>query len=264
MNHLGSISDLTFVAIQAALKAGEVLRKGYGTQSIITAKQGHQNIVTQYDKESEDCILSFIEERFPDHSFLAEESGLLKEKKDSILWIIDPLDGTSNFARHLPFFVVSIAAYHRDQGLCGVIYQPLTNELFVAEKGKGAFLNGAPLTVSSLSDLSTTTIGVGSPSHDVEHPFPYMDYFVKLFHLGVSFRNLGSAALGLAYVAAGRFDGLQIDYLHPWDVAAGKILIEEAGGKLTLYNGDPYQISVPSNVLATNQIIHNHLLLPRR
>lgn len=253
-------SYLTFVAMQAALKAGDILRKGFGCESIITAKPGHQNIVTEYDKASEDCIISLIAHNFPDHSFLAEESGATRQKKDSIVWIIDPLDGTSNFARHLPFFTISIAAYYQEQGLCGVIYQPITNELFVAEKNKGAFLNGSRLSVSPLSQLSETTICVGASYNSKEHPFPYIEHFANLLKLGVSFRNLGSAALGLAYVAAGKMDGFWMDYLYPWDIAAGKLLVEEAGGKVTLYSGEPYTVSIASNVLATNNIIHNKML----
>lgn len=262
-----NLSYMTFVATQAALKAGDILRKGFGNEYEITSKPGRQNIVTQYDKASEECIIHLIKHHFPTHTILAEESGLISGKDDSITWIIDPLDGTTNFAHHLPLFTISIAAYKKEKGLCGVIFQPLTNELFIAEKGRGAYLNGVRLFVSPTTRIEDSLIGAGFPYNipdDVipyKNPIPYMDHFLRLTRLGVTFRHLGSAALALAYVAAGKLDGFWIDHLHPWDLAAGKLLIEEAGGKLTRYTGKKHKIYIPSDIVATNQIIHNQMLI---
>lgn len=245
---------LTFVAIQAALKVGEILRKGFVEELEITAKPGHQNIVTQYDFLAEKSIISSIKEHFPHHSFLAEESGSAIVNDRSIVWIIDPLDGTVNFAHRLPLFTISIAAYLGEDGLCGVIYQPITNELFVAEKGKGAYLNGFKLSVSKTSKLEDSILGVGFP-YESSHS-PYINHFSKLIQSNASFRNLGSAALALAYVAAGKLDGFWIDHLCPWDLAAGKLLISEAGGKVTRYDNSEAKILDSSNIIATNQLLH--------
>jgi len=254
-------SYMTFVAIQAALRGGNILRKGFGTNFSISSKPGRQNIVTEYDHASEACIISYIKKIFPDHDFLAEESGLTNiSAGNQIRWIIDPLDGTTNFARNIPFFTISIAAYLGEEGICGVIYQPLTNELFVTEKGKGAFLNGEKLAVSKTANLDESLIGAGYPYNIGEENIPYLNHLIQLTKDGAVFRHLGSAALCLAYVAAGKLDGFWIDYLYPWDFAAGKLLIEEAGGKITRYNGTKLLIQQSSDILATNNILHEKML----
>lgn len=253
-------SYLTFIAIQAALRGGDILLKGFGKDGVITSKPGHQNIVTEYDHASEKAIISLIESHFPTHAFLAEESGKTKETEDTILWIIDPLDGTTNFARQIPIFTISIAAYYKEQALCGVIYQPCTNELFVAERGKGAYLNGKRLHVSSVSKLNETIIGIGSSYEQEDKSQAYMNRFTNLLNKGASYRNLGSAAIALAYVAAGKLDAFWIDFLYPWDVAAGKLLVEEAGGSVSLYKGTQHQTLCNSEVLASNSLIHNEIV----
>ena len=141
-------SEYTVIAIHAALKAGEILRRGFGTLFEIRSKPGKQNFVTEYDKAAEDCIIEIIKQKYPSHSILAEESGFDQKQEEEVLWIIDPLDGTTNFAHQIPIVTVSIGVKLKQSYLCGVIYQPFTNELFVAEKEKGAFLNGSPLAVS--------------------------------------------------------------------------------------------------------------------
>jgi myo-inositol-1(or 4)-monophosphatase len=254
-------SSLTLTAIQAALKAGDILRKGFGTLYEVIAKPGRQNFVTQYDHESEACIISLIKDNFPTHSILAEESGLLNQtKEETILWIVDPLDGTTNFAHHLPLFTISIAAYQNDKGLCGVIYQPLTHELFVAERGRGAYLNGKRLTVSQTQQLEECLIVAGLPYEMANVPTASLEYILQLVQKGVTLRNLGSAALALAYVAAGKADAFWMHHLYPWDLAAGKILIEEAGGEVSRYDGLPIPLHTPSSILATNRILHQPLL----
>jgi myo-inositol-1(or 4)-monophosphatase len=253
-------SVLTLVAIQAALKAGEILKRGFGTSYEITAKPGRQNFVTEYDRASEACIISFIKERFPSHHFLAEESGFSSPlKSHNVLWIIDPLDGTANFARHLPIFTISIAAYLKGEELCGVIFQPLTHELFVAEKGKGAYLNGTRLTVSQINAMDDCVLVASLPYDRESFPILDMKQLLEASYRGITLRNFGSAALSLAYTAAGKVDALWMYNLYPWDVAAGKILLEEAGGQLTQYKKEDASFDSPSNVLATNQALHSLL-----
>lgn len=246
------------VATQSALQAGKVLRDGFGMSHTITAKVGRQNIVTEYDKLSEETIIACIKEHFPTHTILAEESGLSQSSSESIIWIIDPLDGTSNFARHLPLFAISIAAYQGEKGLCGVIFQPMTNELFTAERGKGAFLNGAPLQVSTITNIEEAMFGSGFPYDMQINSKHHTKDLLRLVLLGASVRNLGSAALALAYVAAGKLEGYWMDYLYPWDFAAGQILIEEAGGKMIRY-GSSSDISLGCGILATNAAIHQRM-----
>lgn len=225
-------SSLTLVAIQAALQAGDILKRGFGTTYEISNKPGRQNFVTAYDKAAEASIISFIREHFPTHSFLAEESGLTEHaNEEEVLWIIDPLDGTANFARHIPIFTISIAAYHKGKEACGVILQPLTQELFISEKGKGAFLNGVRLKVSETKNLEDAFMFAGLPYTDSDQVVE-MSHFGQLLQKGVTLRNLGSAALALAYVAAGKADAFWMYHLYPWDIAAGQLMIQEAGGSV--------------------------------
>lgn len=253
------LSNFTLIAIHAALKAGEILRRGFGTSFEISVKSGKQNFVTEYDKESEACIISIIKDKFPSHSFLAEESGLSQQVKEDILWIIDPLDGTTNFIRHIPIMTISIAAYQGESGLCGVIYQPFTQELFIAERGRGAYLNGTRLAVSQTKLIEDSMI-VASLPYDI-HSIPILNIerLLQISQKGATLRNFGSAALALAYVAAGKVDAFWMYNLHPWDLAAGQLLIEEAGGILTRYNKQDSPLHSPSNILATNQALHSVL-----
>lgn len=253
------LSDMTFIATQAALQAGEILRKGFGSHYQITSKPGRQNIVTQYDHTSEKAIISLIHEYFPTHCILAEECGAIQKQSDFI-WIIDPLDGTTNFARRIPVYTISIAAYHGTEGICGIVYQPMTQELFVAQKGKGAFLNGVRLSVSPIARLEEAILGGGLPYDITEDPIPYLQHLTHFTRMGITLRNLGSAALGMAYVAAGKLDGFWMDHLHPWDLAAGKLLVEEAGGIVTRYDGKPHSIHVAESVLASNGSLHQEML----
>ncbi len=256
-----NLSSLTLTAIQAALKAGDILHKGFGTDFEIVAKTGHHNIVTEYDKASEACIISCIKENFPRHSILAEESGLLdKTEEDAILWIIDPLDGTTNFARHIPIFTISIAAYKGEKGICGVIFQPMTHELFFAENECGAYLNGTRLAVSQTDRLDKTVMITGLPYEQSSFLNFRMEKLLQLNQEGTSLRNFGSAALSLAYVAAGKADAFWMNNLFSWDLAAGKLLLEEAGGCMTRCDREPLSLHNPTSILATNQFLHRTLL----
>jgi len=253
-------SHLTFIAIQAALSAGELLRKGFGTSFQIESKPGKQNLVTEYDKASEKCILSLIGKEFPSHRFLAEESGSSPPSNSSVVWIIDPLDGTLNFAHQIPVFTISIAAAIEKEVVSAVIYQPMTQELFVAEKGKGAYLNGNRITVTKTTKIDEAMMATGFPYNVDQNPLRCIERFANMTQLGVPIRRLGSAALDLAYVAAGRFDAYWEVTLHPWDMAAGKLLVEEAGGQVTHWDGTVHQIFCHESILATNQKLHASMI----
>ena len=253
-----SFSQATLIAIDAALQAGEVLRQGFGTRFSISSKEGTHNLVTEYDHKSEKLIIDFIRSHFPRSKFLAEESGETGEA-DEWVWIIDPLDGTVNFAHEIPLFSVSIAAERKGEVVSGVVYAPITNELFVAEKGKGAFLNGRPIAVTSLHDIKGAILATGFPYNLAENPLHCIDHFVDILHLGIPIRRLGSAAIDLAYVASGRFDAFFEVSLAPWDSAAGILLIAEAGGKTTHWDQKPYSLRKKEPILSSNGCIHAEL-----
>lgn len=248
--------DLTVVAIQAALRSGEILKKGFGTSYEISLKPGNQNLVTAFDKASEETIMETIFHHFPNDGILAEESGS-KPNSSPVLWIIDPLDGTVNFANNIPIFSISIAACIDNEVICGVIYQPIAGELFVAEKGKGAYLNGNLIHVSSKTSFERAILATGFPYNVDEDPLHCIETFAKMTQLGVPIRRMGSAAIDLAYVAAGRFDAYWEVSLQPWDLAAGKLLVEEAGGKVTHYDGSRRDVFSKDTILATNSYLHS-------
>ncbi|MEJ5285603.1 MAG: Inositol-1-monophosphatase [Candidatus Kapaibacterium sp.] len=251
--------EYTKVAIETARRAGRILLEGFGTSFKISSKEGKNNLVTEYDNRSEEFIINNLKKHFPDFSFLAEESGQSNNNKNNgYVWVIDPLDGTVNYAHNLPIFSVSIALIKEKNVLCGVIYNPILDEMFVAEKNKGAYLNDTRLSVSNCDKLDNSFLVTGFPYNIDSNPGHCVDQFVQMLKRGIPVRRLGSAALDLAYVAAGRFDGFWEINLNPWDVAAGFLLVEEAGGVVTQYNLEPYWI-FDNNILATNGLIHNEL-----
>lgn len=253
-------SSLAFVAIQAALKAGNLLRKGFGTQFSISSKANAQDLVTEYDKAAEDVIINFIREQFTGHSFLAEESGASESNHAPVCWIIDPLDGTMNFTHHIPLFAVSIAAYIDERVELGVIYHPMAEELFVAQRGRGAYLNGTRLHVSAVSEMQSAVSATGFPYGLTTLRQKSTEQFINFVDIGNPIRIIGSAALTLAYVAAGRFDAYWGTFLKPWDMAAGKLLVEEAGGKTTHFDASPLDIFQQPNIVATNALLHDAVL----
>lgn len=248
-------SSLTTVAIQAALHAGEILRHGFHTHFQVESKPGIHNLVTEYDTAAEESIVSTILKQFPTHSILAEESGE-KQGEADVTWIIDPLDGTVNFAHRIPLFSVSIGVALKGEVLSGVVYSPMLHELFVAEKSKGAYLNGKKLHVSSIDQVIQAFMATGFPYNVNTNPLHCIDRFAEMQVKGVPIRRIGSAALDLAYVAAGRFDAFWELNLNAWDIAAGKLLIEEAGGKVTQYSGSPLNIFSDKTLLGTNGPLH--------
>ena len=253
------MENFALVAKEAALAAGKILMEGFGTSFKISNKEGINNLVTEYDNKSEKFIINYIQNKFSEHSFLAEESGGTGSMDTGkIRWIIDPLDGTVNFAHALPIFSISIAAELDGDLLCGVIYNPVLDELFIAEKGKGAFLNDSPIFVSKSAQFETSFLVTGFPYNIKHNPCRCIDHFISIILNGIPVRRLGSAALDLAYVACGRFDGFWEINLNPWDVAAGVLLVREAGGIVSQYDNSEYSIFSQS-LLATNGLIHEQI-----
>ena len=258
MQQPNNLHTLTLSAIEAALQAGELLRQGFGTHFTISSKEGRHNLVTEYDFRAEKMIIDFLKKSTPQAHFLAEESGD-SGKTSELIWIIDPLDGTVNFAHELPCFSVSIAARKKGETICGVVYQPITHELFIAEKNQGAYLNGKRLSVSKTKNLEQSFLATGFPYNLADNPLDCIGHFTDILRLGVPVRRLGSAAIDLAYTAAGRFDGFFEVSLQPWDCAAGLLLIEEAGGKTTQWDERPFDLFGKGPILASNGLIHEAL-----
>lgn len=252
-----TFSELTQIAIDAAIHAGEILKAGFQTNYRISKKDGRHNLVTEYDHKSEASILSYIQKRIPNSSFLAEESGATG--KSDLVWIVDPLDGTVNFAHHIPVFSVSIALEIESELNLGVIYQPITEELFVAQKGKGAFLGGKRISVSSIDNLPDSILCTGFPYNLQENPHHCIDHFVDILKHGIPIRRMGSAAIDLAYLAAGRFEGFFEVGLSPWDSAAGILMVQEAGGVVSNWDESLHHHREMLPILATNGIIHKDL-----
>lgn len=245
-------------AIDAARLAGKILKGGFGTDFSRQSKSGGHNLVTEYDISCEKTIVEFLSQAFPDSSFLAEEGGITKGSSE-LQWIIDPLDGTVNFAHGIPFFSVSIAAVVFGELVCGVIYQPITDELFTALKGEGAFLNGKPLRTSEVASLGKAILATGFPYNVADNPLGCIEHVTEILRRGLPLRRLGSAALDLAYTAAGRFDGYWEASLFPWDAAAGILMVREAGGRVSTYQGTEYSLGT-GGIVATNGLIHNELI----
>lgn len=252
-------SRLALVATLAALKAGEVLKRGFGSTFNIESKEGRHNLVTEYDKKVEELLVEYIRSHFPEHSFLCEEQGARGENPESILWIIDPLDGTVNFAHNIPMFCTSIAATYKNEVIAGAVYQPITDELFVAEKDNGAYLNGSKISVSKTELLDHAILATGFPYNVHENPHHCIELFSKFAKMGTPLRRIGSAALDICYVASGRFDAFWEVSLHPWDFAAGKLILEEAGGRMTDFNNKAFRELKEGTVAVSNGLLHEQI-----
>jgi len=241
-----------------ARKAGAILRAGYDKEHQVNYK-GVIDLVTEVDHQSEAFLLGEVQRDFPDHHIFSEESGVI-QGDDEHIWYIDPLDGTVNYAHDIPIFCVSIAyASHGNLSL-GAVYDPMRDEMFTAERGKGAHLNGRRSRVSSAIDLQQSLLVTGFPYNAWDTPQDNFANFVKFGRLSRGVRRLGSAALDLCYVAAGRFDGFWELSLNPWDVAAGGLICEEAGARVTNAQGGVDYISLPQSILATAPGIHGIML----
>ena len=245
-------------AIEAAMKAGAFLKESMGKNLEIDRKSSSIDLVTQIDTEAEHLIVDHIKEYYPDHSILGEEGGASKRSSE-YRWIIDPLDGTVNFTHGLPIFCVSIALEHRGEMIAGVIYDPNADELFTAERGKGAYLNDERIRVSDSDTLIESLLITGFPYNIHDNPASTIERFVDVLKTAQAVRRLGSAAIDLCYIAAGRGDGFWEAFIKPWDVAAGMLLVEEAGGKVTDFRGGKVDVDNPQ-ILATNGKIHDEML----
>ncbi len=251
--------DLEFVkrvGVGAAYKSADVLQKRLGNISI--EKKGAIDLVTEADTESEKIIIDTIREKFPEHTILAEESGLDKGSAEC-RWVIDPLDGTTNFAHQLSLFAISIAFLENDDIKVGVVLNPVTGELFSAVQGQGALLNGHPISVSQSNKISESLLVTGFP-YNLKDILPeLMARFSNCIQASLGVRRLGSAALDLCYVACGRFDGFWEQNLKPWDTAAGVLIAKEAGAMVTDFSNRPYVID-KNEILVTNGSIHTEML----
>jgi len=245
------------VGLAAAARAGEVLRafwgKAYGIE-----KKGAIDLVTDADVASEEAITGIIRTAFPDHTIQAEEGGLTGGENAG-RWIIDPLDGTTNFAHNLPDFSVSIAFSLDEELLFGVVLNPLTKELFLAMEGVGAYLNGRPIGVSGVADIQNALLVTGFPYDSKSTMALLMHRFQRCLRAAQGVRRLGSAALDLCYVACGRFEAFWEQNLAPWDTAAGVVIARQAGARITNFSDGSYSIN-GNEILATNGLVHQELL----
>jgi myo-inositol-1(or 4)-monophosphatase len=244
------------VGIAAACNGGKVLRDHYGRLRSVR-KKGAIDLVTDADLQSEAAVIATIARAFPEHAILAEESG--QRAGNGGRWIIDPLDGTTNFAHNLPMFCVSIAFAVGEEILAGFVLAPMLGELFVGVKDQGARLNGKPIAVSGTRTLADSLLVTGFP---YDHPTIFdslMERFGRCLAATQGVRRLGSAALDLCYVASGRFEGFWEQHLSPWDTAAGFLVASEAGARTTVFSGAPYSIE-RDEIVSTNGAIHDELL----
>ena len=245
------------VAIEAARAAGKILSRMLGNTYHIM-KKGEIDLVTEADLAAEKIILEIVGNNFSKDNILAEEAGR-RDKASHRTWLIDPLDGTTNYAHRFPFFAVSIALEIENEVVLGVVYNPYMNEFFEAAKGKGTYLNGEPLRVSGTTTLQESLLATGFPYDVHERPEKVVGLLEKMIVRAQGIRRLGSAALDLCYVAAGRLDGFWEESLKPWDTGAGDIIVREAGGRLTTFGGEPYNPYLGS-VVASNGLIHDEML----
>ena len=248
------------VAVESALAAGKLLTSRMGRIKRLSFKGGSAtNIVTDVDKKSEQMIIKRIKSQFAGHQILAEESGK-DELQSEYRWVIDPIDGTTNFIHNFPFFCVSIGLEKKGRPLIGVVYDPIRNELFFAEKNKGAYLNNKRIKVSKINDITGSLLATGF-AYDVNKSSnnDNINNFKRVLETSQAVRRAGSAALDLCYVASGRFEGFWELDLNPWDTAAAFLIVQEAGGRVTKFDGTKYT-PYEKNILATNGKIHNKMI----
>lgn len=248
------------IAINAARSAGRlIIRAQDQAASLSIVSKGHNDFATQVDKAAEEIIIETIHKAYPDHAILGEESGYTKAAQADHLWIIDPLDGTTNFLHGFPQYCVSIAFQHQGKTMHGVVYDPVRDELFTAIRGRGAKLNDHRLRVSTADKLEKTLLGTGFPFREFEDLDAYLTFFRHLIPYCAGIRRAGAAALDIAYVAAGRLDGFWEFGLKPWDVAAAALFVQEAGGYVTTIEGDSDFLGKKS-ILTASPKIHQQML----
>lgn len=251
------LDALKQTAIEAALAAGEVAKRGFGQTKHVATKSNATDLVTEFDRQAQKVILDIVRARYPDHDILAEE-GDSKQTGSPFLWAVDPIDGTTNFVHNVPLFCVSICVLHEQQPLVAVVWAPCLEELFVAVRGQGATCNGERLHVSNTTTLEQSVMATGfSYRHALRqqnlNPF---NHFVLNSR---AVRRIGSAALDLCWVGMGRFDGYWELDLNPWDVAAGWLVVLEAGGQLSDLEGQPLRVQ-QGGLVASNAMLHGAML----
>ncbi len=242
--------------LKAIGEAGILIQKHFNGPFAVSHKDGVNNLVTEVDQASERLITKIIKDAHPGQGIIGEEYGE-HDVQALYKWIIDPIDGTVNYAHGIPLCCISIGLMEGDSMIMGAVYNPMMNELFFAEKGRGASLNGMPIRVSEKKDFQKAFLVTGFPYHYPEGKNPF-SIFERLVTSGIPVRRLGSAALDLCWVACGRFDGFWEHNLNPWDIAAGYLIVEEAGGKVTDFKNNPYTIW-DKETLATNGLMHEEL-----
>ena len=248
-------------AIETAREAGRVLAERFGRASLEVTHKGDIDLVTESDLAAERLIIERIRSYYPRHAILAEESGTATHEgagESAYKWIIDPLDGTTNYAHGYPCYCVSVALEHAGEIVLGVVHDPTRDETFAAERGGGATLNGRTIRVSEIDDLNRAMLCTGFP-YDVRGRNQFARHFSNFIMHAQAVRRDGAAALDLAYVACGRFDGFWEEGLRPWDVAAGTIIVREAGGRVTHYDGTPFDVYTPP-IIASNGLVHEAMM----
>jgi myo-inositol-1(or 4)-monophosphatase len=241
-----------------ARRAGEILRRGYGKEIQVTQK-GVIDLVTEIDRQSESLLLEEIRSRFPGDRIISEESGA-HSGSDCCVWYVDPLDGTVNYAHGIPIFTVSIAYQKNGKLQLGAVYDPMRDEMFSAQYQAGAWLNGTPISATTLDRLDAALLSTGFAYDIRTHPETNLDHFAQFSLRCQGVRRLGSAALDLCYVAAGRYDGFWELRLNAWDVAAGALIAQEAGARVTRIDGGSDFLTPPESILAANPILHAQML----
>jgi myo-inositol-1(or 4)-monophosphatase len=247
--------------IQISKEAGELIRSSFGGTHSVEFKTNELNLVTETDKASEKLITDFIRKKYPSHGILAEEgSGAYPDKVGTeYLWVIDPLDGTTNFAHSLPIFAVLIGVQKNGETIAGVVYDIMRNVFYSAEKGSGSFENSKRISVSKNDYLGHSVLVTGFPYNIRENPDKAFERFIAFLTEARAIRRLGSAAIDFCYVASGVFDGFWEVSLHPWDICAGKLIVEEAGGVVTDFDGNEIDI-YSKRILATNNLVHQKMI----
>lgn len=244
--------------IEITKEAGQIIREGFGKNFSVEFKTNKSNLVTEIDKKAEKLIVDYVEKKFPSHGIIAEE-GSSKRGSSDFAWVIDPLDGTTNFAHGLPIFSVSIGIVKGNDAICGAVYDVMRDVIYTAEKGSGAFQNWRKITVSNNSDIEQSLLVTGFPYDIKSNPSHAIERFNAFLTEARAVRRLGSAAIDFCYVANGVFDGFWEVYLNPWDICAGKLIVEEAGGIVTDFNGNGIDI-FSKQILATNRLAHTKMM----
>ncbi|MDN4503596.1 inositol-1-monophosphatase [Alteromonadaceae bacterium BrNp21-10] len=245
------------IAVRAARTAGNVILRGFeGRDDLVKESKSENDFVTRIDREAEQAIISKIQQSYPTHSFLGEEGGDIDGDKD-FQWIIDPLDGTTNFIKGIPHFSVSIALLYQGRLDQAVVFDPIRGELFTASRGAGAQLNGYRIRCSKARDLKNTVLATAFPFKDKEQTDECLTHFRNIYAECGDVRRCGSAALDMAYVAAGRFDGYWEKGINAWDIAAGELLVRESGGLVTDYNGGNNPMKTRSVVCGNPKVVQN-------